>query len=292
MDNMTAKVSCYARAYHYESNDAWIFKDEAARMLLGEEMYNAIAMNMTGGIQFFCPGFEGTKEEALEFIVDNQLSPSVLGRSAFNERHLINEMRLGAKQYVIFASGYDTYAYRNNTDMQIFELDLPQMIDDKITKETAASQLEPHNRVMVPCDLAKTDWKDELYKAGYQKAYKTYASLLGISYYLDKAAFTQLIEGISDIMSAGSAICFDYPSCYESEETMKNEKLANGAGEEMKAKYTVKEIENMLSQHGFLVYEQLDDKQMTEQYFDAYNRHTGKNMVAPAGVEYVLAVKQ
>lgn len=100
---MTAKVSCFARAYHYKNNDTWIFKDEFAERILGEEEYGAIAENMAMGIQFFSPGFEGTKEEALEFIVEHQLAPSVLGRSAFNENHLTKEISLGAGQYIVFA---------------------------------------------------------------------------------------------------------------------------------------------------------------------------------------------
>ena len=40
----------------------------------GEE-YDQIAENMMQGIDFFFPGFEGTKEEGLRLIVDQQLSP-------------------------------------------------------------------------------------------------------------------------------------------------------------------------------------------------------------------------
>ncbi len=33
--NMTAKVSCFARAYHYRSNEGWIFADTLAEIILG-----------------------------------------------------------------------------------------------------------------------------------------------------------------------------------------------------------------------------------------------------------------
>lgn len=59
MDNMTAKVSCFARAYHYNNNSIRIFTDDIAEKLLGED-YNQIAKSMSDGIDFFCPGFEGT----------------------------------------------------------------------------------------------------------------------------------------------------------------------------------------------------------------------------------------
>ena len=93
MDNMTAKVSCFARAYHYNNNSIRIFTDDIAEKLLGED-YNQIAKSMSDGIDFFCPGFEGTREEGLRLILDRQLSPSVLGRSVFCESKFFSERRI------------------------------------------------------------------------------------------------------------------------------------------------------------------------------------------------------
>ena len=88
MDNMTAKVSCFARAYHYNNKSIRIFTDDIAEKLLGED-YHQIAKSMSDGIDFFCPGFEGTREEGLRFILDRQLSPSVLDKHGFKiEEHL------------------------------------------------------------------------------------------------------------------------------------------------------------------------------------------------------------
>lgn len=90
MDHMTAKVSCFARAYHHKHNETHIFDDNAAERLLGED-YAQIAKNMTEGLPFFFPNFEGTKEEGLRLIVDKQLSPSVLVSSV---------LRLSGKQEI------------------------------------------------------------------------------------------------------------------------------------------------------------------------------------------------
>lgn len=87
---------------------------------------------MMEGIPFFLLGFAGTREEGLRLIADKQLSPSVLGRSAFCEKMLEKEKSLGCEQYVIFASGYDTYSLRNTDKaLSVFELDLPEMLADK-----------------------------------------------------------------------------------------------------------------------------------------------------------------
>ena len=131
--NMTALVSCFARCYHYQNNKYGIFSDNIAEKILRKEEYDSIASNMSNGIQFFNPNFVGTKEDALRWIVDNQLSPSVLGRSVFCENALLNSIRIGCTQYLIFASGYDTFAYRNNIkDLKVFEIDRREMIEDKI----------------------------------------------------------------------------------------------------------------------------------------------------------------
>ena len=85
MDHMVAKVSCFARAFHHKHHQVHIFDDWAAETLLGAD-YGKIAENMMNGIRFFLPGYSGSPEEGLRLIGDQQLSPSVLGRSAFCER--------------------------------------------------------------------------------------------------------------------------------------------------------------------------------------------------------------
>lgn len=290
MDNMTAKVSCFARAYHYKNNSTRIFADNIAEKILGND-YNQIAKNMTAGLDFFCPGFDGTKEEGLRLIVDKQLSPSVLGRSAFCEDKLGDAIADGCKQYIVFAAGYDTFSLRNrDKSVKVFELDYPQMIEDKMARINQAQLTSA--AISVPCNLAEEAWKEMLPDVSYVKGKKTYGSLLGISYYLEKTDFEQLIMNISEIMSEGSAICFDYPSLDESVETKKTQMLASGAGEQMKALYSHKEIDRLLDKHGFKIEEHLDANDMTNRYFREYNQANPMHqMQAPTGVGYVYAVK-
>jgi methyltransferase (TIGR00027 family) len=296
MNNMTAKVSCFARAYHFRNNDEWIFKDEIAGTILGDEDYSTIAENMAKGIQFFAPGFTGDESEALRFIADHQLSPSVLGRSAFCERHLMNETALGCKQYVLFAAGYDTFAFRNtNKKLRVFELDLPEMIADKKKRADDCGLGYPDNALLLPCDLACDDWTSMICDNGFQKTAKSYGSLLGVSYYLSKDDFKRLVMKISTIFSFGSAICLDYPVETDGDQTAKNRQLADAAGERMQAKYSCREMEGLLQENGFLIYEHLDENEMTEQYFAKYNSAVPvpeHAMSAPRGVHYLLAVKQ
>jgi O-methyltransferase involved in polyketide biosynthesis len=136
---MTALVSCFARAYHSKNYKYKIYNDYLAEKILSEDEYDNISDNMKKGINFFNPSFKGTDEEALRWIVDNQLSPSVLARSVFTEAKLKNEIRLGAKQYLIFASGYDSSGYKNYKDLSVFEIDKSEMIKDKINRLNKAN---------------------------------------------------------------------------------------------------------------------------------------------------------
>lgn len=291
MDNMTAKVSCFARAYHYKNNSIRIFTDDIAEKLLGED-YHQIAKSMSDGIDFFCPGFEGTREEGLRLILDRQLSPSVLGRSVFCESKLAYAIANGYKQYLVFAAGYDTYALRNkDSAIKVYELDYPELLKDKAERIKKANLKA--SAVNVPCDLADLEWKNELLTVGYDKDKKAFGSLLGISYYLKKVDFEQLVMSISEIMSEGSAICFDYPSVDESAETRKTQMLASEAGEQMKAVYSYKKIGMVLDKHGFKIEEHLDENDMTYRYFREYNQANPMHqMNAPVGVGYVYAVKR
>jgi len=291
MDSMTAKVSCFARAYHYANNRAHVFGDIYAKALLGDD-YDIIANHMTQGIPFFLPDFTASAEEGLRKIVDEQLSPSVLGRSAYCEAMLQNEMRLCTYQHVIFASGYDTTGMnRIYRFLSLYELDLPEMIEEK-KKRVEAANLKSISRY-VPCDLAKDEWKERLIQAGFRPDKKMFGSLLGISYYLTKEEFRHLLSQISSIMAPGSCFVFDYPTTNEDEHATTNQQLAQGAGETMKATYTIEELMLILQDCRLLMYEHLDDEEMTQQYFKNYNdRNPNHPLSAPKGVGYVLAAKK
>lgn len=290
--NMTALVSCFARAYHYKDNTCRIFCDSIAEKILREEEYQAIAFQMTNGIQFFCPDFVGTKEEALRRIVDHQLSPSVLGRSAFCEKALAKAVKEGCKQYLIFAAGYDTFAYRNEEDsLKVFEIDRKEMIADK-QKRLNERCIDDSGVEFISCDFTQENWYNAVIHSNYRQDQISFSSLLGISYYLTKEEFRNMIKAIANMVCEGSRIAFDYPTEEEGKESKVNRELASAAKESMKDKYTKNEMEEVLASQGFAVVEDLDDKEMTAQYFADYNAQTSDKMKAPVGVHYCLAVKK
>ncbi len=192
---------------------------------------------------------------------------------------------------IIFASGYDTFSLRNeNAAVQVYELDLPDLLDDK-RKRIDNAGLKTTAKY-VPCDLADEGWVEKLLEKGFMTSEKSYGSLLGISYYLEKDEWKKLIRLVAGIMMAGATICFDFPSTDESKETKVNKTLASGAGEQMKAQYSFVEMEVLLSECGFAVVEHLGAEDMTGRYFADYNRNTPEHpMAAPVGVDYVFAMR-
>ena len=294
MDNMTAIVSAFGRAYHYRNAREPVFADPLAEKLLSEEEYAAISKHMSEGISYFAPGFQGTPEEALRLIVNRQLAPSVLARSAFCERAIDSAVRIGCRQIVLYASGYDTFALRTrDRRLRVFELDRPEMISDK-RRRIALCGAEPACQVAYAgCDLSCATWKDALTGAGFDVSRPSFGSLLGISYYLSKNDFSRLIAAISSIACEGSSICFDYPQSVGGAECQRNRELAAATGEPMRAAYGYAELEVLLAEAGFLIYEHMNSVEATEALFGAYNRcQPGQPMAAPEGVGYCLAVRK
>lgn len=288
--NMTALVSCFARAYHNKNSNIKIYEDKLAEMILSKDEYNNIAQNMSNGIKFFNPNFIGDNEKALEWIVNNNLAPSILARSAFTVKSIQREKRIGLKQYLIFASGYDTYGYTDK-ELQCYEIDKPQIIKDKIQR-VKRTNIENSNVEYIKADFSAKNWEKSLINSNIDWNKKVFCSLLGISYYLEKNQFYNMINVISKLICKGSSIIFDYPVINSSEKEEITRKLAKGANEEMKSKYSYKELELKFQEFDLLIYEHLNDIDINEQYFKEYNLKSKSKIIAPKGVNYCLIVKR
>lgn len=300
--SMTALVSAFSRAYHSVQNTEKIFNDYLAKDILTQYEYEQISSNMSKGINFFNPSFKGTQKEALKWVVDNQLSPSPLGRAAFSEKKLENAVKIGTKQYIIFAAGYDTFAYRKPnwaSKVQIFELDKPATSFDKQKRMKSTISEKPSNLHYVSVDFRQNNWENNLITCSKFSQNKiSFCSLLGISYYLPIHIFYRTIATISNIVPEGSSIVFDYPdenynTPNAGERAKKQIAMANAAKEEMLSSYSYLELEKSLAKSKFLIYEHLTPTEITEQYFKTYNQLNPKHKItAFDNVNYCLAVKK
>ena len=287
--NMTALISCFARYYHTQNSNIKIYNDFFAKDILTEKEIENISNNMKNGIKFFNPNYNG--DNPLKWIVNNNLAPSVLARSIFNEKHLLNEINLGLIQYIILASGYDMSGLKVNNKVNVFELDKKEMIEDKISRINK-SKLNNENITYIKTDF-NDNWIDDLINSNYSPLEKTFCSMLGISYYLDKEVFNGAIKELSNIIPKGSIILFDYPNNLETNKEKINQQLAKGANEEMKSIYSYEDIEKIADDSSMLIYEHLDYNDINNTYFYNYNTlNPNDKIIAPMGVSYVVLVKQ
>ena len=287
--NMTALVSLFARAYHQKNKDIKIFDDLLSTKLITEKEYEMIGLNMSQGISFFNPTFKGSKEEALKWIVDHQLSPSVLVRSAFC-KEAIEEMKVkGCQQYLDFASGYDSFAYYYQNQMHVFEIDKKEVIEDKRQR---CKDVDIENIQFLSIDLSQDNWINTLLQSDYQEDQLSISSMLGLSYYLTKDEFKKMLKQLSKYFLKGSRLVFDYPSIQESKETKINEMLAKEADESMKAKYSFAELKEILNQCHLTIIQHENHQTVTEKYISNYNVYYKDDPIkAPEGVCYCVVEK-
>jgi len=299
--SLTALVSAFSRAYHSGQYTEKIFDDHLAKKIVTADEYKEIASNMSKGIGFFNPSFLGTPDEALQWIVNQQLSPSPLGRAAFAEKSLENAARFGARQYLILAAGYDTFAYRQPdwaSNIEIFEIDHPVMSIDKQQRIQRFITHKPENLHFVAADFTEHNLESALLSnKSFDQNKISFCSLLGISYYLPQQVFIEMINTISRNVPKGSSIVFDYPDEYTytdkaGERVKKQRAMVSVANEKMLASYSYTEMEKLLANHNFLIYEHLTPDEISEQYFKKYNQANPEHsMTAFDHVNYCLAVK-
>lgn len=298
--SLTSIISAFGRAYHSQFDQPKIFDDYLAERLISEDEYEDIKVNMIQGIGFFNQGiaqkWKGNSEQILKWITQVQLSPTPLARAAYCEGVLLNEVRLGAKQYVILGAGLDTFCFRHQElqdTLDIFEVDSPITQEFKKKKLEQAGFEIPSNLHFVPMDFSKTFSGQPLIEAGFAGK-KTFFSLLGVSYYLTKEELSSLIAHLFALVPTGSSIVFDY-----ADETLFEEKgvsnrvenmvkMAAASGEPMKSCYSYSEMEWLLEQCGLLIYETLTPEKINERYFS--NRQD--DLSAFETIHYVHAVKK
>nr|WP_318038620.1 class I SAM-dependent methyltransferase [uncultured Faecalibacillus sp.] len=287
--NMTALVSLFARAYHQKNKDIKIFDDLLSTKLITEKEYEMIGLNMSQGISFFNPTFKGSKEEALKWIVDHQLSPSVLVRSAFCKEAIEEMKEKGCQQYLDFASGYDSFAYYYQNQMHVFEIDKKEVIEDKRQR---CKDVDIENIQFLSIDLSQENWINTLLQGDYQEDQLSISSMLGLSYYLTKDEFKKMLKQLSKYLLKGSCLVFDYPSIQESKETKINEMLAKEADESMKAKYSFAELKEILNLYHLTIIQHENHQTATEKYISNYNIYYKDDPIkAPEGVCYCVVEK-
>lgn len=277
--SLTSLISAFGRAYHSKYDTPKIFNDSIVNKLISEDELSAIRKKLINGIDFFNRDigerFRDEPEEILKWITQIQISPLPLSRSTYCENVLLNEIKLGVKQYVILGAGLDTFAYRYpelKNSLNIFEIDHPDTQKLKMKKLDDAKLNLPNNVYYVPIDFTAKFSYQNLVGEGFDNK-KTFFSLLGVSYYLTKEENDSLINQFFANVPSGSSIVFDYAD----ENLFKQKgmfnrvenfvKFASASGEPMKSSFTYNEIENLLERSGLQINEHLSPTTINELLF-------------------------
>lgn len=275
--SITSLMSAFGRVYHAENADTPIFDDRKARELITDEEYSMIANYILGGIDFFAPDKKDSfadNKEALRYLVNTQIAPTPLARAAFCENELKASVKTGTEQYVILGAGMDTFAFREpdfSEKYDVFELDHPLTQEDKRERINSAGWTIPPKLHFVPIDFTKDDIGVKLTESGYRTEKTTFFSWLGVSMYLDRSAIENLLQNIASISANGSHLLFDYADAglFHSEERRVQNMLAmaKAGGEEMRSSFDQMSLESMLSEHGFMICEHLNCKEIHDLFF-------------------------
>jgi len=297
--SLTSLVAAFSRAYHAKEDRPIIFNDYIAQDFLLAEEYKAISTNMANGIAFFSSDMaeklKNQHEAILKWVTQIQLSPTPLARAAYAENVVLHECQLGAEQYIILGAGLDTFAWRHDTltNITIFEVDHPSTQRFKIERLQQAGHTIPPHLNFVAMDFMKELSLDKLVAAGFDLSKKTVITLLGVSYYLTKEVFQQLLRLFFKDLPKGSSIIFDF-----ADERLFTEagifnrvqnmlQMAKASGEQMSYASSLVDLERLLSNEQLLVYEHLSPQEIQNQYFANRN----DNLQAFETIHYLHAVK-
>ena len=133
-------------------------------------------------------------------------------RTRFFDDFLLDSCRrLGIRQVVLAAAGLDTRAFRLSwpSETQVYELDLPEVLDTKDDVIEAAEVKRSCERRTIRVDLSQEVWPEALLDAGYQPESLSVWLIEGLLFYLTRAAVHELLEKVGALTATGSLLGLD-----------------------------------------------------------------------------------
>ena len=253
--SLTSLLSAFARAYHAEHAKRPVFSDGVAKLLFSEKEYGEISDYLLRGAAFFFPDEPPSPpEERLRRIVNDQFAPTPVCRAACCEREL--RRAENTKQYVILGAGLDTFAFRSNRPLAVYEIDRPETQRDKLARVARANLPLPESARFLEADFTRENFAEKLLRDGFDPALPSFFSLLGVSYYLGKEDLKRNFSAIASLLSADGFLFFDYAdeNLFSAEERRVRNMtaMAQAGGEPMVACYPLNEIERILAESGLI----------------------------------------
>lgn len=170
-----------------------IFADTLAETILGERADEFIDYHRNHGDH---PILRGARQQAVV-------------RSRFTEDRLAERIADGVSQYVILGAGLDSFAYRSDDGIRVFEVDHPATQRWKRNLLAAAGIAVPDTVSMVPVDFETDSLVDQLTRHGFDPSRPSVISWLGVTLYLTEAAIGRTLAVIG-CFAPGTDIVLDY----------------------------------------------------------------------------------
>ena len=128
------------------------------------------------------------------------------------------------------------------------------------------------NLVFVPIDFETDQLNEALIRAGFDPQKPAFFSWLGTTYYLTKDAIRETLGRVADVAAPGSRIVFDYKLARHliPEESLpfadRLDRFVARRGEPMLSVFTPKELNDEMSQIGFLEIETIPADEQKRRY--------------------------
>jgi methyltransferase (TIGR00027 family) len=164
------------------------------------------------GVDFFTRWATGELDPADVDIPDHPwgmqpMTDLLAVRTRFIDQFVADAVAAGIRQTVILASGLDARGYRLSwpSDMMVFEIDQPQVIEFKTVTLAELSAKPAVDLRAVPIDL-RDDWPAALGQAGFDAQRPTAWIAEGLLAFLPSEAQDRLLDNITTLSAGGSRL--------------------------------------------------------------------------------------
>ena len=164
------------------------------------------------GVDFFTRWAAGELDPADVDIPDHPwgmqpMTDLLAVRTRFIDQFVADAAAAGIRQAVILASGLDARGYRLSwpSDMTVFEIDQPQVIEFKTATLAALGAKPTVDLRAVPIDL-RDDWPAALRQAGFDAQRPTAWIAEGLLAFLPPEAQDRLLDNITALSADGSRL--------------------------------------------------------------------------------------
>ena len=220
----------------------------------------------------------------------------LIARTKFIDELIQKSAVNGTEQYVILGAGYDSRAHRLElpSSLKIFEVDQPEVSDNKLAK-LPKELPNSDNVTYVNIDFSYQSLTEQLIGAGFDQKKSTIFTLEGVSQYITKEAVSSTIKELASLTRDTNSIffmsyvdelldknpeaCFGegYPNPVKKASLIKG--LSAKVGEPWISFYNGAEIEDLLSQNGYSIEENVTLEDLNSLYFSPVGRTLNENQI-------------